>query len=73
MRVYFTADRLEGISSQRSQMDLGSEITKEGTELTRQFLEESKQLAVGRDLRINSKEVFIVHGHDTGAQNELQE
>lgn len=70
LRVYYTSSNLEGGVGFKDQLRLDQIMHQEGTDVTRLFHEES-ELDVDRLFAMNSKQVFIVHGHDTQAKFEL--
>jgi predicted nucleotide-binding protein len=70
LRVYYTTDNLAGGASQKDQLHLDSTMTQSGIDVTREFLDEGK-FAIGKQFATNSKQVFIVHGHDDVVKYEL--
>lgn len=71
MRVYYTTDRLEGSIGRNDQFRLDGKINQNGIDVTREFLEDSKKYTIRKDVVMNSKEIFIVHGHDEAIKYEL--
>jgi predicted nucleotide-binding protein len=50
---------------------LDSTIHRKAKDVTRDFLDESQKRGTERKDIVNSKQVFIVHGHDSGSKYEL--
>lgn len=71
LRVYYTADRLEGGAGRNDQSRLDGIVNQNGRDMTREFLEEWERLDTEKRFVTNSKQVFIVHGHDSDAKWEL--
>jgi predicted nucleotide-binding protein len=66
-KIYFTREKLE----KTDRMKLDSKIHSNAKDVTREFLEESQKSVLKEKNIVNSKQVFIVHGHHLESKLEL--
>jgi predicted nucleotide-binding protein len=69
-RIYLTPNRVPE-SHQIQDSTIDNEVTKV-KDITRRVLDESKGFEISHQISVNSKQVFIVHGHDSESKLELK-